>query len=117
MSNPLLPSSKITIHGTDYVLRFDFEAVAEAEEIVNRPLITGLSMDDVYRPKVNLVRAMFFAAAHRDQPKLTYDAAKVLITRDNLNDVWMKVIEAWTAQNPTPDEQESPVADPTPVQS
>jgi hypothetical protein len=117
MSNPLLPSSTITINFTDYVLRFDFESVAEAEEIVNRPLVTGLTVDDVYHPKVSLVRAMFFAAAHRDQPKLTYDAAKALITRDNLNDVWMKVIEAWTAQNPTPDEQDSPTADPTPAQS
>ena len=116
MSNPLLPSNKITIDGLTYTLRFDFEAVSEAEEIIDKSLVTGLTREDVFKPKVSLVRAMFFAAAHFDQPKLTYDDAKKLVRRENLTEVWNGVLEAWTAQNPEPEESESPSADPTTAQ-
>jgi hypothetical protein len=116
MSNPLLPSVTINLMGTNYVLRFDFEAIADAEEIVDRSLITGLRPKDITTPKVRLVQAMFFAAAHREQPSLTFDAAKQLVTRENLPDVWTKVLEAWTASNPEPEVIEDAPADPLPAQ-
>ena len=119
MSNPLLPAVPVVVGGIKYVLRFDFEAIAEAEEIVDRPLITGLRPQDIRTPKIRLVQSMFFAAAHYDQPSLTFDVAKRLITRETLLDVWPKVLEAWTASNPEPEsvEAEDAPADPMPAQS
>ncbi len=114
LSNALRPAVPVTIAGKTYPLRFDFEAIAEAEEIVNLPLITGLQARDITSPKVKLVRAMFFAAAHYDQPSLTFEDAKKLITRENLVDVWVKVLEAWTISNPEPEAaQANPTPDPS----
>ncbi len=118
-ANPLLPAVPVFVAGIKYNLRFDFDAIAEAEEIVDRSLITGLRPQDIRTPKVRLVQAMFFAAAHYDQPTLTYDVAKRLVTRETLPDVWPKVLEAWTASNPEPEvaEAEDASADPPPAQS
>jgi hypothetical protein len=119
MSNPLLPAVPVVVGGLNYTLRFDFESIAEAEDIVDRPLITGLRPQDIRTPKIRLVQAMFFAASHYDQPSLTFDDAKKLITRDTLPHIWPKVLEAWTASNaePEPHELEDAPADPIPAQS
>jgi hypothetical protein len=118
-TNPLLPAVPVTVDGIKYTLRFDFESIAEAEEIVDRALITGLRPQDIRAPRIRLVQAMFFASAHFDQPTLTFDAAKKLITRDTLLEVWPKVLEAWTASNdePEPIENEDAPVDPIPAQS
>lgn len=115
IQDTLQPAVKLVIGDQTFSLRFDFESVAEAEEIVNRSLITGLQVSDITAPKARLVQAMFFAAAHYDQPSLTFVEAKKLVTRKNLPDIWVKVFEAWTASNPEPEEQTA--TDPTQAQS
>lgn len=119
MINPLLPAVPVVMGGLNYTLRFNFESIAEAEEIVDRSLITGLRPQDIRTPKIRLVQAMFFAAAHFDQPSLTFDDAKKLITRETLPEIWPKVLEAWTASNAEPEtlETEDAPADPIPAQS
>lgn len=117
MSNPLLPAVPVVVDGIKYMLRFDFEAIAEAEEIVDRALITGLRPQDIRAPKIRLVQSMFYAAAHYDQPSLTFDEAKKLITRETLPEIWPKVCEAWTASNPEPEVTEDAPADPSPAQN
>jgi len=118
MSNPLLPAVPVIVDGIKYSLRFDFESIAEAEEIIDRALLTGLRPQDIRTPKIRLVQAMFFAAAHCDQPTLTFDDAKKLVNRETLSDIWPKVLEAWSASNPEPEatESEDSPADPTPAQ-
>lgn len=116
MHNAVQPHVVATIGGHSYRLVFDFEAVAEAEDILDRALITGLTQKDVYRPTVSLVRAMLFGVIHREHPDLTYDAVKGLVNRDNLLEIWAKVFEAWVKSNPEP-EEEADAADPTPAQS
>jgi hypothetical protein len=115
MHNALQPHVKLTIGGVEYRLVFDLDAVAEAEDILDRALITGLTQQDVFRPKVSLVRAMLFAVLRREQPKLTYDEVKQIVTRANLTEVWTKVFEAWCQSNPEP-EQDNSDEDPTPAQ-
>lgn len=118
MHNALQPHVVATIGGHNYRLVFDFEAVAEAEDILDRALITGLTQKDVYRPTVSLVRAMLFGVIHREHPNLTYEAVKALVTRENLLEVWAKVFEAWVKSNPEPEEAEGDAeADPKQAQS
>jgi hypothetical protein len=113
MSNPVKPSVKLKLAGVEYKLHYDFEAIAEAEEILDRPLITGLRGRDIATPKVSLVRAMFFATAHATHPELTPEQAKSLVTKDTLVEVWPKVLEAWALSQPDPEENadENPTQD------
>ena len=104
MHNPTMPAVELTIDGARYLLRFDFEAIATAEDIVGRSLLTGLRQQDIQAPSVSLVRAMLFACLLAEQ-SITYAEAKALVTRKNLADVWGKVLEAWTAGMVEPDEK------------
>lgn len=115
MHNALQPHVKLTLGGIEYRLVFDLDAIAEAEDILDRALITGLTQQDVFHPKVSLVRAMLFAVIHREHPDVTIDAVKHLVTRSNLLDVWTKVFEAWCLSNPEPEQGDT--ADPTQAQS
>lgn len=104
MHHPEIPSVTLTLGDVEYQLVYDFEAIATAEEIVNRPLITGLRQRDIATPTVNLVRAMFFATASASHPDLTWQTAKALVTRHTLATIWPKVLEAWTQAQPDPEE-------------
>jgi hypothetical protein len=115
MSNPTSPSVKLQIAGSSFELVFDFEAIAEAEEITGRALLTGLRRRDIEAPAINLVRAMLFACIHPKQPKVVFAEIKPLVTRENITDVWAKVLEAWTEGLSEPDE-DAP-ADPPESQS
>jgi hypothetical protein len=101
--NPTHPAVKLKLDGVAYHLRFDFEAIATAEEITDRPLITGLRQKDVTSPKISLVQAMLFACLIPDQPEATFAEAKALVTRDTLVSIWTKILEAWTQAKIEPD--------------
>ena len=60
MQNPTSPAVTLQIAGSSFDLVFDFEAIADAEEITGRPLLTGLRRRDIESPSINLVRAMLF---------------------------------------------------------
>ncbi len=105
MSNPTAPKIKLNSGGVTYLLHFDFEAIAQAEEIVNRPLLTGLRQQDIQSPTINLVRAMLFACLRNAHPTLSYEETKPLVTRKNLAEVWGKVLAAWTQGMAEPDEE------------
>lgn len=114
--NPIKPVVELPLQGVTYRLSYDFDAIAEAEDIVDRPLITGLRRKDIERPTINLVRAMFFAAARANHPELTYEQIKALVTRDNWGSIWGSVLKAWIAGSPEPEESAAP-SDPTQGQS
>jgi hypothetical protein len=105
MSHPEKPSVKLKLSGVDYELVYDFNAIADAEEIVDRPLITGLRSRDISTPTVGLVRAMFFATARTSHPELTFEHAKSLITRKSLPEAWGKVLEAWALAQTEPEKE------------
>ena len=104
MQNPTVPKIKLTLGSITYPLHFDFEAIAEAEEIVGRPLLTGLRQRDIQSPTINLVRSMLFACLRHDSPNLSFTEVKSFVTRKNLAEVWGKVLEAWTQGMAEPDE-------------
>jgi hypothetical protein len=104
MSHPEKPTVEITLGGKKYELVFDFDAIAEAEDITDRSLIVGMYTSEAVRPKISFLRALFFACAHALQPTLTYDEAKLLVTLKTFGDVWMKVLEAWRLSQPDAEE-------------
>lgn len=96
MHKPTHPAVRLTLDGVLYHLRFDFEAIAQAEEITDRPLLTGIRQKDIQTPKISFVCAMFFASLLADQPSITYEDAKALVTRANIVEVWTHVLQSWT---------------------
>jgi hypothetical protein len=127
VNNPVQPKTCLTIGAKTYQLLFDFEAVATAEELVDRPLLTGLRQRDISTPTISLVRAMLFACLYHPHvagvandviPPVTYSEAKALVNRKNLGEVWGKVLSAWTAGLAEADPEEDAVdEDPKTAQS
>lgn len=111
--NPTEPSIELTIDGETYSLLFNFEAIAEAEEITGLPLISGLRKKDVDTPRISFVRALFFACMRTHQPKVTYDEAAALVNQWNWSEIWTRVLDAWVAGMKKPETTEP---DPQPDQ-
>ena len=92
---------------------FDLEAVAHAEELTDRPLLTGLRNRDINTPTVALVRAMLYACIQAKHPELSLELVKSFVTRKNLGEVWAAVLTAWTQGLAEPDKD---AADENPTQ-
>ncbi len=114
MNNPIQPAVEIELGGESHLLRFDLEAIAKAEDLTDRPLLTGLRNRDIAMPSINLVRAMLYACLlpdyvfDEDHPPLTYDMVKQWVTRKTIPDIWGKVLETWQEGMAEPEK-----ADPT----
>jgi hypothetical protein len=115
--NPVKPSTELTINKVKFSLLFDFEAIATAESLLDRPLLTGLRSRDFNSPTINLVRAMLFASLLPLNPETTYREASALVTRVNLKDVWAKVLACWSAGMAEPDSDDDDAVDPKTDQS
>jgi hypothetical protein len=109
-SNPVASVTKLELAGVTYSLIFDLEAVAVAEDLTGKPLLTGLRQIDINTPTISLVRNMLFACLHANHPEITLFGVKVLVTRANIWEVWTVVLNAWTAglAEPDPDNAENP---------
>lgn len=113
MTNPVQPTTPLVLNGIHYALLFDLESVALAEELTDRPLLTGLRQRDIATPTISLVRTMLFACLHANHPKVTFDLAKSLVTRKNWAEIWAAVLGAWSAGLAEADPEEDAVdADP-----
>jgi hypothetical protein len=110
LGNPVSPAIVVTIDGEEFPLRFDLEAISEAEDATGMALIAGLRQRDVEAPRISLVRALFWACARAQHPKLTLDEARRLVTQHNWSDVWGKVLEAWVEgmKKPAEDDADPP---------
>jgi hypothetical protein len=104
MTTPTATEHKLTLMGTTYTLAFDFQAIADAEEITGRSLITGLRQKDIDAPAVKLVQAMFYAVTRKHHEGLTYERVKALVTPKTLVPIWAAVLQVWIAGLAEPDE-------------
>jgi hypothetical protein len=93
--NPTRPYVEVTIKNTALKLTFDIDSIAEAEELTKQALITGIRAEDVTAPRINLVRALFYACAKANDPSFTFNDAKKLVTLKNLSEIWLAVLNAW----------------------
>jgi hypothetical protein len=104
MSNPTAPYTKITLKGTEYHLLFDFQAVADAEELTGRSLITGLHLKDFESPSIKLVQAMLYACMKHNHPTISFELAKTFVTMKTIGKIWGAVTDAWAMAMNEPDE-------------
>jgi hypothetical protein len=95
--NPVAPSTELKLGEHTYSLRWDFEAIARAEDLTDKPLLTGLRPKDVKTPTISLVRAMLFACISANHPDVTYEHVSALVTRKTFSDIWLAVLNAWAA--------------------
>jgi hypothetical protein len=115
--SPVQPDTKLKLNGVSYELLFDFEAIATAEDLTDRPLLTGLRSRDYQSPTISLVRIMLFACLQAKHPEVTLDIAKAFVTQKNFRDVWTAVLTTWAAALAEPDPDEAESADPISDQS
>ena len=114
MKDHLKKPVEIAIAGNTYLLVWDFNSLATAEEITGRQLHPMMAQKDYAAPKINFVRALFFAMLHKEQPHLSYEAAKALVTQDTFVVVWTSSLEALTRGLAAPDSNEAESDYPTP---
>ena len=113
--NPVEEPIDIKIGAKTYHLVCTFEAIAEAERLLDRSLIFGLRQKDIARPTIDTVRALFYGQTREHHGELTFGEVKNLITRRNFSDIAGRVVAAWSAAMDEP-EAEDP-ANPTPPAS
>lgn len=93
--DPLKPTVDLVVGAQTYKLRFDFDAIAHAEDETGIPLLTGISRKDVKTPRISIVRGMLYAATLREHPEIAYSDVAGMVTRKTIIPIWEKVIEAW----------------------
>ena len=111
--NPVQPTTELKLGGEVYELLFDINAVALAEDILDRPLLTGLRQRDFSSPTISLVRGMLYACITAKQPQVTFEQAKAFVTRKNLGEIWTTVLAAWVKGMAEPDPAKDGDGDPT----
>lgn len=102
--HPLKKETLVEFDGTTYALIFEIGAIAEAERIMGRSLILGLTQQLLESPTTDEVCAMFYAAAKPLQPKLTIEAVRQLLNKPSFQESHIvsakmrnAVLEAWMA--------------------
>jgi hypothetical protein len=106
MANPTAPATHLRIRDVDYTLAWDFQAIADAEEILGRSLITGLSQKDLKAPPIKLVQAMLYACLKKNHPTVTFPEAQAMVTLKNIGKIWGAVTDTWVTAMNEPDEDD-----------
>jgi hypothetical protein len=104
MTTPVQPTTPLVLGGVQYQLLFNFEAIAQAEDLTDRPLLTGFRQRDWKTPTISFVRALLFACIRPNHPDLTYEFVHSLVTRKTLPAIWGAVLDAWVKGIAEPDE-------------
>lgn len=110
-ADPTMPLTELKLGNDVFHLVFDLDAIAEAEDLTDRPLLLGLQQRDVTSPTISLVRAMFLAGLRRHQGQMTVGDVRELVTRKNLREIWEKVLVAYVlfcAEDPKEGEENPP---------
>jgi hypothetical protein len=100
------PHYELAIGKETYKLVFTFESLSEAEELTGKTLLTGIRKEDIERPKIALIHAMFFAALRQHHSNVSFAQAKKLVTFKNMPEVWAKTLDAFVAATTSGDEAE-----------
>jgi hypothetical protein len=117
MKKAIDPIVELTIAGNTYRLAFDFEAISEAEDLTERPILTGLTRREVEKPSISFVRAMLYAAMRLHQPELALADVKALVNQRNIGEVWGKALEAFFVFRHAAEDEDESESGPTGGQS
>ena len=104
--NPALPRVPITLNGEEFVLQYDFNAIAVAEELTGLNLFSTF---DFTHLSVTKFRAMLFATLLHNHPNMTLEKAGSFVNAFTLADITVKMVEAWHASRPEVKEAEGNV--------
>lgn len=106
--SPVLPKVKLELAGHVFNLQFTFNALAHLEAATG---VNSFKVVDFLNIDATRLRAMLWAAILTDQPDVTLEDVGNLLTYSDIQDVYSKLLEAWTGSRPEPkkeDEEENP---------
>jgi len=117
MLTPYAEPVKVKLGGKEYQLLYDYNSIAEAEQILNKTLLMEVIYDVQQKPKIDFVRDMFFALARPRHPELTTEQVKGLIhSVSTMTKAWLASMKALTEGAAERDEEPEP-SDPQQDQS
>jgi hypothetical protein len=113
-SNPIIPDVAIEIEDESYRLCFDFQALADAKGALKAQgvEINVLRSIDFSSLDVDTLPALFFAAARRYQPQLSWKRAQQIVNVRTASSIAVGLFAAWKgamakpSKNPTRAAQE-----------
>jgi hypothetical protein len=97
-SDPTLPNVALTINEKVFQLCYDFNSIAEAENLTGINLL--FSSMDFQNLDARKYRALLFAALLKGQPGITLDEAGALINNTTIPSILQALVEAWTGSHP-----------------
>ena len=106
--DPTLPFTEIEIGGKTLKMCFDYEAMAIAE---TKLLAMGHEVNlNWCLPNLNFAntRILFAASLLTYQPDTDFEAAKMLVTRENVIPIVEMMLDAWNINMPEPEKKANP---------
>lgn len=97
--DPTLRSTKLELDGKTYLLVYDFDAIARAEEMTGLELLVGVDWQKI---NARRIRAMLYASMLRHQPKVTLDEVTDLIRVPNIPAIQDALVDTWFHSTTTP---------------
>jgi hypothetical protein len=105
-SDPTIEFAKLEIDGKQYRLGYDFNAIAEAEEVTGSNLLQGLLNGGNWTARQ--MRGLLYAALHVAHPRITVEEVGKLIRLDTMIAVQRAVIMAYNLSLPEEKRQADP---------
>ena len=118
-ADPIVEYVPLEIDGETYRLAYDFNAIAEAENLINVAipdpryqvnLLQGIARVLLGAPTANQLLGLLYAALRMAHPKMTMAQVAALIRIDTTEDVVNGLVRAYNASCP---EEKKILADPT----
>lgn len=108
-ADPVVEYVPLEIDGETYRLAWDFNAIAEAEQIINAGipdpryqvnLLQGVARVLISAPTASQLRGLLYAAMRMAQPKITIEKAGALVRIDTTQDIVNGLARAYNASCP-----------------
>lgn len=99
LPDPTIPDVSVEVDGSSYRLCFDFEALARAKAMLRKAgvEVNILRCLDFREVDVDTLPLLFFAAAHRFQPELSYAEAQRAVSLRTAEGILSGIFAAYTA--------------------
>ncbi len=115
--NPIIEFEEIELKGEKYSLAYSFLAIAKAERLVGRNLLSGFGQMMVsvsefkdqapWEISASDLLGLFFAALLPAHPDMTLERAAALVDGESLNEIWQAIGRAY--QKSMPKKKPSPM--------